>query len=87
MLDNTDHDEILTLYIKQASEAVMNFYKYETVPAEWELGTSPQTYAVPQWAQYATQAVVGRMFFNREATEEVLNKAIRDLIPRTPTIA
>lgn len=88
MLDDTAHDEDLYSKIRQASEIVMNHAKYYTVPVEWEIGTSPQTYDVPQWAQAATLIIVSELFLNRESSNiNVLSDAVRALIPRTPTLA
>lgn len=87
-LTDKSHDVLLEYKITEASELVMNHYKHYTVPEEWVLGTSPETYSIPGWASAATTLTVCNMFRNREGVDgDVLPDAAKNLIPRIPTSA
>jgi Phage QLRG family, putative DNA packaging. len=82
------HDADIELKIAHASEIIMNYYKRTTVPEEWVINSSPMTYDIPPSIRAATLLVLGELFNNREASvANILTEAVRNMIPRDPTLA
>lgn len=86
---NSDHDADIEMKIAAASEMVMSRLKYDSVPEEWTVNTSPITYEIPERYKQYTLLIVGELFWNRESSvfniENVLKMIDND--GRVPTMA
>src|ERR1041385_1228548 len=84
--DLQDYD--IELKLQQAAAIILRHMKLITVPAEWLTGSPATTIDAPPNVQAATLLVLSELFENREASvANVLSNAVKDLIPRTPTVA
>lgn len=87
-ITDTDRDADIQMKLEQASAMVMGRLKYDTVPDEWIVNSSPITYDIPWKFQGYTLLILGELDEMREGSafniEEILKLLDQD---RPPTLA
>lgn len=85
--DGTYKDADIQLKIATASGMAMRRMKLTDPPAEWALGTSPETYEIPALVQGITGAIVAWLYENREGGNGADLERLLSQLPRVPTVA